>query len=267
MSLIFFFKNIKFLFVCFFFFNSFKKKNILFFGKDQKNVYFSFFTLFKILYFLFLNKIELIFNINSRRKFNESYKKNFKEFKFTTIWFFSAIYHWHKLFLEFDKYNKSLNILEIGSFEGQSTLFFLKKFKNSKISCVDPWVNYDQNVEYEFEKIENQFDKNISSYKDRVIKFKMLSDQFFDQKLNNEIYDIIYIDGDHYFKSTYKDLINSFEVLKVNGLIIIDDFIAYDFYKKNLNENPFGAIIVFLNKFRKNIKFIKITNQLILQKI
>ena len=95
----------------------------------------------------------------------------------------------------------------------------------------------------------------------------MFSDQFFDQKLNNEIYDIIYVDGDHDFKSVYKDLINSFEVLKVNGLIIIDDFLAYNFYKENLNENPFGAVIVFLNKHKKNIKFIKLTNQLVIQKL
>lgn len=170
------------------------------------------------------------------------------------------------MFLEFGLYNKFINILEIGSFEGQSTLFFLKKFKNAKIFCVDPWINYDQNIQYKFENIENQFDKNISTYKDRVAKFKMFSDQFFDQKLNNEAYDIIYVDGNHHFKSVYKDLVNSFEVLKVNGLMIIDDFLAYNFYKENLNENPFGAIIVFLNKNKKNINFIKLTNQLVIQK-
>jgi SAM-dependent methyltransferase len=264
--MILFFEVIKFLLTCFFSFNSFKKKNILFFDKDKKYISFNFFTLFKILYFLFLNKIKLIFSINSRLKFYESYQKDFGEFKFNTSWFSGTAYHWNQLFLEFDLYKKSINILEIGSFEGQSTLFFLKKFKNSKISCVDPWINYDQNTQYKFENIENQFDKNISTYKDRVIKFKMFSDQFFDQKLNNDMYDIIYVDGDHHFKSVYKDLINSFEVLKVNGLMIIDDFLAYNFYKENLNENPFGAVIVFLNKHKKNIKFIKLTNQLVIQK-
>ena len=257
---------IKFIFTCFFSFNSFKKKNILFFDKDKKYISFSIFTLFKILYFLSLNKIKLIFNINLRLKFYKSYKKDFEEFKFNSDWFSGAAYHLNNLFLEFDLYNKSTNILEIGSFEGRSTLFFLKKFKNSKIYCVDPWISYDQNAQYKFENIENQFDKNISIYKDRVIKFKMSSDQFFDQKLNNEIYDIIYVDGDHHFKSVYKDLINSFEVLKVNGLMIIDDFLAYNFYKENLNENPFGAVMVFLNKHKKNIKFIKLTNQLVIKK-
>lgn len=266
--MILFFEVLKFLFTCFFSFNAFKKKNIEFFDKDKKYISFSFLILFKILYFLFLNKIKLLFNINSRIKFYESYQKDFEEFKFNTIWFSGAAYHWNQLFLEFNLHNKPINILEIGSFEGQSTLFLLKKLNNSKISCVDPWVNYDQNAQYKFEDVENQFDKNVSRYKDRVIKFKKFSDQFFDQKkLNNEMYDIIYVDGDHHFKSVYKDLNNCFEVLKINGLMIIDDFLAYNFYKENLNENPFGAVIVFLNKHKKNIKFIKLTNQLVIKKI
>ena len=49
--------------------------------------------------------------------------------------------------------------------------------------------------------------------------------------------------------------------------MIIDDFLTYNFYKNNLNENPFGAIIVFLNKYQKNIKIIQITNQIMIQKI
>ena len=264
--MILFFEVIKFLLTCFFSFNKFRKKNTLFFDKDKKYISFSFLILFKILYFLFLNKIKLIFNINLRLKFYESYQKDFEEFKFNSSWFLGAAYHWNQLFLEFDLYNKPTNILEIGCFEGQSTLFFLKKFKNLKISCVDPWIDYDENTQFNFEHIENQFDKNISTYKNKVIKFKMFSDQFFDQKLNNEIFDIIYVDGDHHFKSVYKDLNNSFEVLKVNGLMIIDDFLAYNFYKENLNENPFGAVIVFLNKHKKNIKFIQLTNQLVIQK-
>ena len=38
------------------------------------------------------------------------------------------------------------------------------------------------------------------------------------------------------------------------------------FYKNNLNENPFGAIITFLNKYKNNIEIILITNQIIIKK-
>ena len=32
-----------------------------------------------------------------------------------------------------DDYEKKTNILEIGSFEGESTFYFISKFKNSKL--------------------------------------------------------------------------------------------------------------------------------------
>ena len=73
-------------------------------------------------------------------------------------------------------------------------------------------------------------------------------------------------DGDHYFKNVYHDLENSYKVLSNNGIMIIDDFLTYNFYKNNLNENPFGAIITFLNKYKNNIEIILITNQIIIKK-
>jgi hypothetical protein len=48
--------------------------------------------------------------------------------------------------------------------------------------------------------------------------------------------------------------------------MIMDDFIGYKGFK-NYNENPIGAIIVFINIFYKKIKILKITNQLIIKKI
>ena len=42
---------------------------------------------------------------------------------------------------------KELHILEIGSFEGKSTIWFLDNIlnnENSTITCVDPWLNYSQ---------------------------------------------------------------------------------------------------------------------------
>jgi hypothetical protein len=96
----------------------------------------------------------------------------------------------------------------------------------------------------------------------------MTSDKFFKKycKKKKNYYDIIYVDGDHYYETTFRDLISSFKVLKNNGLMIMDDFIGYKGFK-NYNENPIGAIIVFINIFYKKIKILKITNQLIIKKI
>jgi hypothetical protein len=119
---------------------------------------------------------------------------------------------------------------------------------------------------FKMSKVEKSFDFNIKKYKKNVSKLKISSDKFFKKNLNKSRYfDIIYIDGDHFYQQVFKDLINSFIRLNKNGLIIIDDF-NYNFFK-NINENPIGGIIPFISIFNKNIKILTITGQIILQKI
>jgi hypothetical protein len=104
--------------------------------------------------------------------------------------------------------------------------------------------------------------------KKKLKKFKLTSDHFFEKKAKTikNYYDIIYVDGNHNYEIVFRDGLNSFNVLKIGGIIIFDDFIGYYFFKK-YNENPFGAIIVLINIFYKKIKILKITNQIIIQKI
>lgn len=257
---------LKFILVCYSSFNAFKKKNYKFFNYDKEFLFFSLFTLIKIFYLVIINKIKLIFNIYERNKFFYCNRNFFYKYKFSVLWSKSAIYHWDKIFTKFKLYNKKISILEIGSYEGFSTLFFLENFKKSNITCVDTWKNYDENALVNFSDIEKTFNKNTYKFKRKISKFKMNSNKFFNQNFNKKKYDLIYIDGDHHFKTVYKDLKSSYELLKKNGIMIIDDFLTYNFYKNNLNENPFGAVIVFLNKYQKNIKIIQITNQIIIQK-
>ena len=121
--------------------------------------------------------------------------------------------------------------------------------------------------DYDFETIERNFDKNTYPFKEKLIKIKNFSDDYFQNKTYiKSIYDIIHIDGFHHFEQVYKDLNNCINLLNKNGILIIDDFLLYNYFKDNYNENPFGAAIVFLNKYKKKFKIIKITNQLILKK-
>jgi predicted O-methyltransferase YrrM len=182
-------------------------------------------------------------------------------------WFEKNYYHWHNVFKKLDIYNKKLQILEIGSFEGYSALYFLENFPYSTITCVDMWQNNEEQKEFNLSKVEINFDKNTKKYKDNLKKYKQSSDYFFKNtkdRLNH--YDIIYIDGDHYYKTVFKDVTNSFAALKIGGVMILDDFIGYNFYKE-YNKNPIGAIIPFINIYYKKIKILKITQQIIIQKI
>src|SRR5262249_5922150 len=73
--------------------------------------------------------------------------------------------------------DRSLRILEIGSYEGRSAIFFLNYFPTSRLICVD-WWNTDTNepellpllpdaLEH-FSHAEEHFDLNLAPYGDRM---------------------------------------------------------------------------------------------------
>ena len=68
-----------------------------------------------------------------------------KNYNYTVDWFGGG--EDLKQIIKFD-IESELHILEIGSFEGRSTIWFLENLlKNSKstITCIDPWTSYSQN--------------------------------------------------------------------------------------------------------------------------
>ncbi len=101
------------------------------------------------------------------------------------------------------------NILEIGSYEGRSAIFFLKNFSNSHLTCVDTWSGSDEHSSVNFELIEKNFDLNTSFYQsnNHLRKYKMTSNDFF--KKNDKYFDLIYVDGDHSSDHVKIDLINA----------------------------------------------------------
>lgn len=54
-----------------------------------------------------------------------------------------------------------------------------------------------------------------------AVTYQLTSDAFFEQ--NNEMFDVIFIDGLHWSEQVYKDIINSLNVLNEGGYIICHD--------------------------------------------
>jgi predicted O-methyltransferase YrrM len=139
--------------------------------------------------------------------------------------------------------NSKLDFLEIGSFEGRSTIWFLDVFlqdKNSTITCIDPWLNYSQNEDslnsYGSEssvwkfgetKVKERFLKNITENGnlDKVKIIQELSDKALPILINeNKKYDLIFIDGNHVAPYVLMDSVMSWPLLKVGGYMIFDDY-------------------------------------------
>lgn len=227
-------------------------KKIKFLYKSQSNIYIIILFLFqKILNFFVKKKIKkqkkFFLNLISNQKISSEFF-SVNAYNFFTILSFLP---------------NNFKYLEIGSFEGGSAIFVAHKFKNSEIYCVDNWMKTEDGyTNLNFKNVELNFDYNVKKYKN-IHKIKKSSDNFFNtNKLN---FDAIYVDGYHKGEQVYKDCVNAWKYLNVNGILICDDYI-WDHYKVVKN-NPCFAINKFL-KTIKNYKVLRVSNsQIFIKKI
>jgi predicted O-methyltransferase YrrM len=153
------------------------------------------------------------------------------EYKYSQTWFINSEIN-QNLEKFIDK-TKQIKILEIGCFEGLSSVFFADNFldnPNSTLTCVDPFLTIDNNDHgYLLQNNEeHNFDHNISVCKnsDKIVIHKIISDDFF--KYNKTTYNLIYIDGSHIPEYITRDMENSFAVLEKNGIMWMDDYMGGD---------------------------------------
>ena len=187
---------------------------------------------------------------------------NFISYNENEKWFCNNLNYLNNYFNKIDNIEK---ILEIGSYEGRSAIFFLKTFPFSKISCIYTWRGSDEHSNYNFNVIEQNFDKNIFFYQknQRLKKIKDTSNNFF--KKNSENFDLIYVDGDHASEQVSLDINNSWKILNKGGYLILDDYLWW--YYKELDKNPSSPINNFITNNLSEISFLKVWQQVIIKKI
>lgn len=147
-------------------------------------------------------------------------------YRYSKTWFLGSEIRKHILRICPELFNKnSVNkILEIGCYEGLSSVFFADNLLNNKESfliCVDPFLDTPANVE-------ETFFYNITLCKnyDRIQINKITSDHFFQS--NQHIFNFIYIDGCHKCDFIMRDMENSFQYLEKNGIMWMDDYLGGD---------------------------------------
>lgn len=191
-----------------------------------------------------------------------------KALRLSEDWFSPSIPRWRELFKRTGLDTEGrLQLLEIGSFEGNSSTFLLDTFGHSTLTCVDTWggLNKHEAVMYEKRKVEESFDFNTARYRDRLIKFKGTSEAFFAQTdVSKETYDFIFVDGSHYFDDVLIDAVRCLSMLKVGGLMIFDDYLWTGF--KRIEANPIIAINMFVRVKKKYLRIVEAGPQLIIVK-
>ena len=219
-----------------------------------------------------LNYLHRIFTVRkSFKKKQESFREYAKDFHIDNDWFSPNIPTWLMAFRKqsYEK-NSALKCLEIGSWQGQSALFLLSYFAKADLTCVDTWEGADEHKDNNapnneiLSKVEMVFDANLSGYKDRVTKYKGNSYQYFNDYFERDKFDFIYIDGSHHSDDVLVDAIKAFEMLKVGGLMIFDDYF-WKYYRRTI-DNPSGAINAFVRLKRYQIEVICFDYQLAIKK-
>lgn len=105
----------------------------------------------------------------------------------------------------FIKYRNYRTYLEIGVYDGIN-------FMN---------VDYSEKI-----GIDPSFAKLHTSARPYCVR--MNSDEFFNSIPTDQLFDIIFIDGDHTYEQVVKDIANSKKHLSVNGVIIMHDVYVFD---------------------------------------
>ena len=180
--------------------------------------------------------------------------------------FSNNIPSWLYIFEKFSLKNKELEFLEIGSFEGRTSCFFLSNFKKIHLTCVDtfkPFHELQDNNDAKFNNVFENFKKNTLGFSERLTIEKEKSSVFFIK--NKKEFDLIYIDGSHEYEDVKNDAEAAFKIIKNNGIIIFDDFLWH--IKQNMKSSITYAIIEFLHKNKKNLKILHSNYQIIVQKV
>ncbi len=166
-----------------------------------------------------------------------------------------------------------VRILEVGSWEGRSALFFLTYFTQGHLTAVDSWDfsgdhesgDHQHNTTLASQNSEARFDRNLAPYVARLTKRKGASLHVLPQLLDEEQkFDVIYVDGSHFADDVLTDGINAWRLLKQGGIMIFDDLLWACYPRARAN--PAWAISLFLKYHKGEYKILNAFYQIILQK-
>ena len=159
---------------------------------------------------------------------------------------------WNKEFIKNTEFlkGKVKFALEIGAFEGLTTRYICdnllspqfcddeKQLGTSRMIAIDPLTDEylpgheDNNL---FVGQHDRFIRNTRTYPVELMRMTS-REAFRKQSFMDYRFDFIYIDGDHREDEVYQDAVSSFEVTRVNGHILFDDYLWRNETKKGIDK-------------------------------
>ena len=147
--------------------------------------------------------------------------KHIMEFSYTSDWASPHHSNWETWFAGY-RDQPNVRVLEIGSFEGRSAVWFLNcllTHPTARLVCVDP-------MPWPTNPPRPRFRHNIRlTGKDRQVTLLQERSEIALTNLQPASFDIIYIDGAHEAINVLADGIYGWELLKTGGLMLFDDYL------------------------------------------
>ena len=163
------------------------------------------------------------------RKFDRlRFRPWFRRGEFSTDWATSHFSVWRQVLAPWR--SRDIHLLEIGSWEGRSAIFFLNYLRNSRIVCIDTFGGGVEHQTYapfsaQLSLIEQRFDRNVAPFGSRVQKIKSASVPALKQlAAQRRQFDLAYIDGSHLRDDVAADSANTWPLIKLGGIVIWDDY-------------------------------------------
>jgi hypothetical protein len=239
------------------------KKSFLIFRNIKKaSLRYSIIFLPKIIYGVAFFEKSRNMHLSKKDFFDKKFQWNYEDV------FSSNIPVWENIVSQFN----SINYLEIGSFEGRSTVFISEQKNMKSVMAVDTFKGSDEydkdgmakHNHISFDVVYENFKMNLKLVNKKDINFlKDTSDNFFTN--NKSQFNLIYIDGSHHYDNVKKDFINAYSCIEKNGIMIFDDFLW--FYYEDFKKNPICAIIECYKMYKDNLELIFLNHQIIFRKL
>jgi hypothetical protein len=156
--------------------------------------------------------------------------------------------------------NNNINILQLGCYNKEVTQIFLNNLLNKKshLTCIDSFVRDAKYIhDHDYHTFKNDF-YNIINESNKIKQITIMEMHLINglkELVNKKTFDIIFIDSSYERTNFIYEILLSWDLLNIDGIIIFDNFECTHLVNKELC--PFFAIESFMLIYKKN--YINIT--------
>ncbi|MFD1987850.1 class I SAM-dependent methyltransferase [Mesorhizobium newzealandense] len=167
--------------------------------------------------------------------------------------------------------DEPLKVLEIGSWEGRSAIFFLQYLSKCQLTCIDTFMGSPEHAlrakwADQLAHVEQRFDLNIAEFGGRVEKIKSRSSQALARLVaEDRSFDVVFIDGSHHSTDVLADAVFSWPMVRDGGIVIFDDY-EWTFFADE-TDHPKLGVDTFLSVHAGQYRELYRGEQIIIQKI